>query len=226
MKPSSLFVVSILLILVLSIGCVQSLDAQRYYQMGIENEKTNDSVAALGYYSQAIEANPQFAAAYNNRGALIANSPSSIGNLTALMSAQSDFDKAIQIDPSNAVLYRNRGQVKNKMNKTADAILDYDKAISLKPDYSAAFFQRGWTKQRQGDFKGALADYDAAINIEKDPISRAVVLNARGGVKYLLGDIEGAKADISESQRLEPTMPSYEQIVKSMDNRDWLVTNH
>ena len=57
--------------------------------------------------------------------------------------AISHYDKAIQLDPDNAVYYRNRGVANNKLGQYENAITDYTMAIQLDPGYALAYYNRG-----------------------------------------------------------------------------------
>jgi tetratricopeptide (TPR) repeat protein len=51
--------------------------------------------------------------------------------------ALADFNKAIELNPSLAQPYYNRGNVKAENNDLNGAIADYTKTIELKPDFAA-----------------------------------------------------------------------------------------
>jgi tetratricopeptide (TPR) repeat protein len=53
------------------------------------------------------------------------------------------FTESIQLDPSNASAYLNRGMAYERINHMQQAIADYSKAIELAPDYAKAYYARG-----------------------------------------------------------------------------------
>ena len=53
------------------------------------------------------------------------------------------FTESIQLDPSNASAYLNRGMAYERINHMQQAIVDYSKAIELAPDYAKAYYARG-----------------------------------------------------------------------------------
>ena len=55
-----------------------------------------------------------------------------------------DSDKAIELNPTYATAYYNRGNVLNKLNRKEEALGNYDKAIELNPTYTTAYNNRGW----------------------------------------------------------------------------------
>ena len=63
---------------------------------------------AIQDFSKAIEFNPKYSNAFNNRGL----AKSSIGKK---LEAIEDFSKAIEFSPLNADFYMNRGSTKNDL---------------------------------------------------------------------------------------------------------------
>lgn len=73
--------------------------------------------------------------------------------------AIADFDKAIRLQPDNAVTYYNRGVANAGKGEIILAISDYDKAIQRKQDFAEAYFNRGVAYDIKGDGVKALDDY-------------------------------------------------------------------
>ncbi len=73
---------------------------------------------------RAIQINPNFAQAYNNRGLARHNMGDKQG-------AISDFTQAIQINPNFAQAYNNRGATRNDLGDKEGAISDFKKAAQL-----------------------------------------------------------------------------------------------
>ena len=114
------------------------------------------------------------------------------------------IDKAIELDPQNAVFYNNRGMTKGTLEDYQGAISDLDKAIELNPQYTAALNNRGNVKYLLGCLKEAIADYNRAIQI--DP-QEAGTFNNRGNAKKASDDLRGAIADYSKATELNPIDP-------------------
>ena len=57
--------------------------------------------------------------------------------------AVSDYSKAIEISPSLAVAYQNRGSAYYQKGQIDAAMPDYNKAIELNPGFSTAYQDRG-----------------------------------------------------------------------------------
>ena len=154
-----------------------------------------DLEASLGAYTRAIELNPTFAEAYNNRGGVKKA-------LNRYDEAIADYDRAIELDPAMAKAYYNRGSVKKALNRHDEAIADYSRAIELNPTDAEAYYNRGSVREALGRHDEAIADYDRAI--ELDPVHAGVYYN-RGNAKEALGRHDEAIADYSRAIELNPT---------------------
>ena len=91
---------------------------------------------AIGYLNKAIQKNPKFAEAYNNRG-------NAHRDLNQLQKAFADYNKAISLNPKYVHAYNNRGNVYYDLKKYKLAVNDYNKTIKLKPDFRLAYLNRG-----------------------------------------------------------------------------------
>ena len=154
-----------------------------------------DWEAAVDAYTKAIELNPTFAVAYNNRG-------SAKADLGQPVAALADFDRAIELNPTFANAYYNRGNVKADLGQPVAALADFDRAIELNPTFADAWCNRGNVKADLGQHDAALADYDRAIELE--PTFADAWCN-RGNVKADLGQHDAALADYDRAIELEPT---------------------
>ena len=149
----------------------------------------NDLNRKIEFYSQAIELNPKFAEAYNNRG----NAKS---NMKRYEEAIEDYDKAIGFNPNFAEAYNNRGNTKFDMKRYEEAIEDYGKAIGLNPNYAEAYYNRGNAKSDMKRYKEAIEDYGKAIglnpNFAEAYNNRAMAYLEQNEYKLALDDVEKA----------------------------------
>ena len=111
------------------------------------------------------------------------------------------FSKAINLDPTKAVVYAARGSAYFRMDQFDDAIDDYNTAIMINPGLAAAFQNRGSVYYRQGRFNSAITDYNKAIEI--DPEQAASYID-RGNIYQRQGRIEEAISDYSRALELNP----------------------
>ena len=163
------------------------------FLMGLE--KIEEAIKA---YSDVIELNPHYSAAYNNRGVIYANR----GEYDV---AIRDFSKAIELNPRDFFAYNNRGNAYNDLGQVDKAIEDFNKAIYLKADYTNAFNNRGNAYVKKHDFDQAIKDFNTAIQL--DP-GFAGAYNSRGTAYHEKGDIQKAIGDFNEAIKLDPNYVS------------------
>jgi tetratricopeptide (TPR) repeat protein len=149
---------------------------------------------AIADYDQAIQLQPDYAEAYNNRGVAYRNK----GDYDRAIAS---FDQAIQLQPDLAEAYNNRGNAYASKGDYDRAIADYDQAIQLKPDYAEAYYNRGLAHKNKGDHDRAIADYDQAIQLQPD---LAEAYNNRGVAYYDKDDYDRAIADYDQAIQLQP----------------------
>lgn len=98
--------------------------------------------------------------------------------------AAKDFDKAISLftqaidlDPSNHVLYSNRSACYASLKDFAGALQDATKCTELKPDWAKGFTRKGAALHGEGDLVAALEAYEEALNLDPNNAQ------AKSGVK-------------------------------------------
>lgn len=104
-----------------------------------------------------------------------------------------DLDKALVLNPKDALALYNRGIAKGCVNDKIGAIKDFDKVIELTPDDADARFCRGLAKHGLQDYRGAIRDYDEAIDLNP---RYAIAYYARGVTKIALGDTNAGYQDM------------------------------
>lgn len=149
---------------------LRGLDAVYFYRGYIYGLKQGKRKEAISDYSKAIELNPEFVEAYNNRG-------NSYSDLEQYDKALADYNKAIELRPNFASAYNNRGNVYRNLGELDKAVNDYNIAIDLDPDEANSYSNRGLAYYELRDFDRAIDDYSKAI--ELDP-THAASYNNRG----------------------------------------------
>ena len=92
---------------------------------------------AIADYTKAIEINPAFADAYDNRGY-------TYYSLKRYEEALYDHNKAIELGPTSyASVYNNRGLAYLAKGALDRAIQDFDEAVRVKPGFVQGFNDRG-----------------------------------------------------------------------------------
>ncbi|MBP9817179.1 tetratricopeptide repeat protein [Candidatus Shapirobacteria bacterium] len=101
--------------------------------------------------------------------------------------AISDLNMAIGINPKYAEAYNNRGYIKTRLKRYAEALPDFDKAIELRPGYPHALMNRGDLYNYYlvvKDKTKAMADYDRVIALGKETIKSEAVCGHRDMATY------------------------------------------
>ena len=102
---------------------------QKYFEEGInyrDQEKWDEAITA---YTKAIELDPEFAAAYNNRGYAYFRKAD-------IEAALADFTKAIELEPKQTAPYENRAWTYINAGDYDKALLDLQKALEVAEDSS------------------------------------------------------------------------------------------
>jgi tetratricopeptide (TPR) repeat protein len=168
-------------------------DAIAYNNRGVlKIERLSDISGALADFNRSIlilrgsanELNPNNAIVYTNRANLsrFKRADISFGRSSAL----EDYDKAIELNPKDALSYELRASYKHSYNiivismensksefirDCSGALADYNKAIELNPDDASIYNSRGNLKhfyKSCQDLPGALADYNKAIELDPE----------------------------------------------------------
>ena len=111
------------------------------------------------------------------------------------------YDKAINIDPTYAAAYNNRGLAKASLGRYDEAFADYDEAIQINPNYSSAYNNRGLAKASLERYDEAIANYDKAIELKS---GFAEAYNNRGNAKFKLERYDEAIADYDRAIWISP----------------------
>ena len=173
--------------------------AEEYFYAGLEKYYVQNYNGAVADFTKAIEINPNFDIAYNNRGFVRMEEKK-------YSSALIDFSKAIEINPDDGEYYFNRAQVKKSKKNYYNAIADYTKATEINPNYFFAYFQRGNAKFKLNDYYGAIADYTKAIEINPN-IGEFYFM--RSLLKKSLKNYYGSIADVTKAIEISPNKSLY-----------------
>ena len=93
----------------------------------LPDEVTEQMELAIADYTSAIELDPDYAKAYNNRG----NARATLGDLEK---ALEDYDRALELESSLTLTYFNRGALFYALRNFEAAIADMEKYLELVPD--------------------------------------------------------------------------------------------
>jgi tetratricopeptide (TPR) repeat protein len=114
--------------------------------------------------------------------------------------ALADYNRAIQLNPTYAKYYVDRGSLKHSpLDDLSGAMADYNKAIKLDPRFSLAYCNRSQLKRKLNDFTGAVADNTKAISLDEiNEVPKAEIYYRRSLIKgENLIDLSGALEDLN-----------------------------
>ena len=176
---------------------------------------TADYDGAVRLFTEVIKLDPNYAAAYNNRG----NAWAMKGECGK---AIEDFTKAIELNPRFAVAYYNRGNAWVDKGEYDRAIADFTKAIELfekagdMKNAAMAYNNRGSVrselakqerdeKRRQELLEKAMADYDRALELkELLPDKGVAAYYGRARAAALKGDRQAMLESLRKAVELDP----------------------
>jgi tetratricopeptide (TPR) repeat protein len=114
--------------------------------------------------------------------------------------AIAEYTKAIEMAPSNAVIFNSRGDLYRKLRQHDRALADYSKAVDLKPDFAEAWWDRATAYADLHQYDKALADQNKAL--ELDP-NNPWVWHNRGHIHEAMEQPTKALADFSQAVALD-----------------------
>lgn len=108
--------------------------------------------------------------------------------------AVSDYDKAIELNPSNADAYCDRGDAYDEMGEYSRVIADYSKAIKLDPNHASAYFGRGRAYGEIGEYDKAILDFNKVTELNPRDVltyyNRGLAYSEKGNVSEAVSDLE------------------------------------
>jgi tetratricopeptide (TPR) repeat protein len=170
------------------------LKPEDYFNRGTEFYHRGEYVLALKAMDKAIELNPDYVLAWNNKGVALEKP----GHYEEVLKA---YDKAIELKPDFAVAWHGRGFALQTLGRLEEALIAYDKAIELKPDFAEALTNKGVALQTLGRLEEALKACDRAIKLNPDYVE---VWNNKGLALGKLGRYEEALIAHDKAIELKP----------------------
>jgi tetratricopeptide (TPR) repeat protein len=134
---------------------------KEYVLKGNEHHFKKEYSEAIEWYDKAIEINPNYVDAWNNKGIALEYSGKH-------KEAIEYYDKALQLDPKYVDAWNNKGLALYNSGKHKEAIEYYDKALQLDPGFPIAWNNKGLALYKLGKYDEAIESYDQAIKIMPD----------------------------------------------------------
>jgi tetratricopeptide (TPR) repeat protein len=171
---------------------IAPMDATEFFKLGVEETRSEKYEQAIADFTQAIELDADFAAAYSNRCLVYLQ----LGDYTK---AADDCTTSLQLNPDNTEAYLNRGLAYYRLGNYQSAISEYAQVIEHDSNDFRAYYNRGLARFELKDYERAIADYNQALreNHQRSNPLLADVYNDRGLAQLMLENVPDAIADFS-----------------------------
>lgn len=156
-----------------NISFAQQMEAKKWFNKAWEEDSTS---LKIEYYSKAIEVDPKYTNAYNNRGAAYVD-------LGEYRKAIDDFTKTIKLDPKHASAYDNRGIAYREWGQFQKALDCFNKAIELFPRNEEFYYGRGVVYFELGQYQKARDDFRKTLEFKQYGLWDALAYEKLGEIQ-------------------------------------------
>ena len=126
------------------------------------------------------------------------------------------MNEAIQLDPTRAFRFHQRGNAYRAAGDLPRAIADYTEAIRLDPIKRLfRFYDRGNAFRDDGRYDEALADYETALELEP---RNAWVFLERGRAYARMGQMQLARRDLNAAVEIDPSNFDLRNAIQEAEN--------
>jgi tetratricopeptide (TPR) repeat protein len=148
----------------------QSKDAVKFYNSGVEAERTSNYNEAIFYYSMAIDLDGNYADALTKRGDIYRK-------MKNYGKAKSDYFKVTGINPKNETVLLSLSQVNYDLKDYDGAIASSTKLVELNSFNADAYYIRGNSYSALKDVNNAASDYSKVLEINPSHADASDKLN-------------------------------------------------
>jgi tetratricopeptide (TPR) repeat protein len=168
MKELKKNVIVILMGIIISVSlnhCIEikfeKSEAAKHYDQGLKYLSEGKLTEAMAEFNKAIEIDPEYVQAYNNRGGIYVEKG-------LYDKAILDFEKTIELDSTYAMAYINRAFVNSQRGLYDKVISDCSKAIKIDINQYMAYQNRANAYFKKELYDLAISDLRTVIKIEHD----------------------------------------------------------
>jgi tetratricopeptide (TPR) repeat protein len=133
--------------------------AKDWFELAYYHAELKNFEAALDCYDKALEIDPQYAFAWNNKG-------NALNNLGRNEAALDCYNKALEIDPQVAFAWNGKGNVLDNLGRNEAALDCYNKALEIDPQYAVAWNGKGHALARLGRDEDAWECYERGLELD------------------------------------------------------------
>ncbi len=194
-----IFITFIFILINLS-NLIAQEDAQKVFSSGVANLKQRNYEKAINDFTIVLEKGKTkegLKMSYIYRGF-------AKDGLGKFNEAIADFNKAIEIDPTDLATYIDRANSKSYLKDFDGAISDYKYVVSidsLGKDAEISYFYLGLIAYKTADYKISIYYFDKMLKLA--PSDSEAYFN-RGVAKSMLMDIDGSIADYDNAIKYNP----------------------
>lgn len=168
---------------------MQNEKAILFYNEAIDHYRAKNFSEALNLYSKAIEEDPEYIKAYQNRANLYMQ-------MEDYKSAIADYNSVLRLDPEIAKAWLYKGVAELKMTEDRKALKSFRKALKLDEDLELAWEQIASIYMKHENFELALENLSKAIEI--NPANPNHFYN-RAAAYYSIKDYTNAIEDFTKA---------------------------
>jgi serine/threonine protein kinase/Tfp pilus assembly protein PilF len=139
--------------------CLKSVPSKRYSSFGEMRRALEPIFQSLTGRKFSLPASEQTVAFWSDKGG-------SLGALGRFEEAIACFDRALAIEPRDAMAWSNKGAVLVELGRCEDAIACFDKALASDPRHALAWHNKAGALVELGRRLEAMACYDKALAID------------------------------------------------------------
>lgn len=134
--------------------------AEKLYNQGLKKIQHQQYTKAIDKYTQAIEIDPEFIAAYLKR----CEAYNQLGNYHGILE---DCYQIITINPAIIKAFYYQGRARYRLGFTQGAINSYSEVIRQNSHHAQSYYYRGIAYQNLQDIDSAIKDFKVAGNLFK-----------------------------------------------------------
>jgi len=170
--------------------------ADSLYLMGLISLQSGQYDHAVAWLSRAIRQMP--------KTDYLTSLGFTLKQMGRLDDALAVFDKAIQLKPDDAELWKHLGGVLTALNRADDALRSYQQALRINPGHREAAFQSGLLLHRQQRYDEAAQLFTTCLELQPNDLQS---LQMRAKCVRALKRYDDYLADARRAQALAPAEP-------------------
>jgi tetratricopeptide (TPR) repeat protein len=172
--------------------CAMAFNSRSMYKFSI-----GDVIGAENDLNASLAITPNYAPAWNNKGALFLQRNQYDSAIVCL-------NKAISLNPQYSDAFVNRAIARTNLHDVSGAISDYCASLRIDSGEDYVYYNLGNLYATVGNFKEAVKQYSKAIDLN---LKYYEAFNNRANLKIKFKDFDGAIEDCNRVMELKPDYP-------------------